>query len=368
MRDSTMRMRVYTAIMALGCHAAAAVPCEAQGAGQPAWTIEFHGGATLGGQSSGGTAATFPVGASFATQTDTGRPSRMNPSWYFGDGAALFNQVQAQFASQLGHNYPRIASLDGMLTSGALERQAGPAFGVRITRRLTDRLGVEAAFARSSANWAFTGAASSSLEAARDSFEQGFRGLLDLQQDLQVTSALDTPAGSLQENVITAALAITLSDAPRFRTHAIVGAGRLATSGGMPEARLRGAYQFRFLGTYPIAEIDRVTIRFTDDGGATVGLVGGGATFGLGPRHGLRLDVRAHLRQGRTVTVVEARPTVAQEPPSIALPSNTTPSIQFSTFPGAPSSLGGGTSGLTTFTSSGFEARIQATIGFVIRF
>jgi hypothetical protein len=368
MRDSRMRTRVYAAVMALGCHAAAAVPCEAQAPGHPAWTIELHGGAMLGGQSGGGTAGTFPVGATFATETDTGRPSRVNPSWYFGDGAALFNQVQGQFASVLGHNYPRIAPLDGMLTSAALERRAGPAFGVRITRRLTDRFGIEAAFARASARGGFTGAASGALEAARDSFEQGFRGLLDLQQNLQVTSTLDTSAGSSQQNVITAALAIALSDGPRLRTHAVVGAGRLATSGGMPEARLRGSYQYRFLGTYPIAETDAVTIRFTDDGGSTVGLVGGGATFGLGPNRGLRMDVRAHLRPGRMVTTVEASPTIAQGTPSIALPSNTTPAIQFSTFTGIPSSLGGSASRLTTFTSSGLETRIQATIGYVIRF
>jgi hypothetical protein len=344
------------------------VPCEAQAPAPPAWTIEFHGGAMLGGQNSGGTAGTFPAGASFATETDTGRPSRVNPSWFFGDGAALFNQVQGQFASQLGHNYPRIASLDGMLTSGALERQAGPAFGVRITRRLAGRFGVEAAFTRSSADRGFTGGASAALEAARDSFEQGFRGLLDLQQNLQVTSTLDASAGSAQQNVITAALAVMLSDGPRLRTHAVVGAGRITTDGGTPEARLRGSYQFRFLGTYPIAETDTVTIRFADEGGSTVGLVGGGATYGLSPRHGLRLDVRAHLRQGRTVTTVDASPTIAQGTPSIALPSNTSPSIQFSTVPGIPSSLGGSTSGLTTFTSSGLETRVQATLGFVIRF
>jgi hypothetical protein len=368
MRNSRVRVCTCAVVMALGGLAGADVPAEAQSTRRPAWTIELHGGATFGTQPGSGTSAAFPAGESFATETDTRRPSRLNPSWYFGDGAALFNQVQAQFASQLGHTYPRIAPLDGMLTSGALDRTAGPAFGVRITRRLAGRLGLEAAFARSTGNWSFTGPASSALDAARDTFEQGFRGLLDLQQNLQVTSTVDMAAGSVQQTVLTAALAITLSDTPRLQAHAVIGGGRIATGGDTPEARLRGAYQFRFLGTYPINEADSVTIRYRDEGGSTVGVVGGGATIGLAGGHGLRLDVRAHLRPSRIVTTVDARPTVVQGGAPIALPSNTTPSIQFSTLTGIPSSLGGRAGELTTFTSSGLETRIQATLGYIIRF
>src|SRR5262245_26485461 len=108
------------------------------------WTVEVHAGAVLTGTPSGGSAGQFPIGATF--RTEPGTPSRANPSWYFGDGAALFNEVNAQFASRFNQRLPQLVPLDGVLTSAAVSRPSTSAFGFRVARRVTRRFGVEVGF------------------------------------------------------------------------------------------------------------------------------------------------------------------------------------------------------------------------------
>jgi hypothetical protein len=332
------------------------------------WTAEVYTGAVMSPTPTGGDAAPFPTGSTF--RTEPGAPSRANASWYFGDGAALFNEVNAQFASRFNLRFPQLAPLDGMLTSAALGRRGAGNFGVRATRRLTKRFGVEVSFDSSRERLQVTSAAKEAIETARASFERGFSGLLATlpQTRLQVTSTAEIGDASTRQRMITGALTIALTKHRRLATHALVGGGRLFGRADAIDARLRGNYQFRFIDTFPIDETDTVTIRFTDRGTGAVGVFGGGVTSDFGGRHGVRADIRLIVGGSGIRTSVDASASAQRTAPFVALPSNTSPSLQFSTIASDRSSLTGSITGLNTFTGSGFDTRILLTVGYFVRF
>lgn len=333
------------------------------------WTAEVYAGAAMSPTATGGDAAPFPAGSAF--RTEPGAPSRANASWYFGDGAALFNEVNAQFAARFNVRFPQLTPLDGMLTSAALGRRGAGAFGVRASRRLTRRFGVEASLDTSHERLEVTTAAREAIEAARASFERGFSGLLATlpQSRLQVTSTAEIDAAaSARRRTITGAVTIALMKHGRFAVHALVGGGREFGRAEAIEARLRGNYQFRFIDTYPINESDTVTIRFADRASGGVGVVGGGVTSDVGGRHGVRADVRVMVTGSGIRTAVDASASAQRTAPFVALPSNTSPSLQFSTIASERSSLGGSIAGLTTFTGRGPDTRLLLTVGYFVRF
>src|SRR6185295_12265119 len=104
---------------------------------------------------------------------------------------------------------------------------------------------------------------------------------------------------------------------------------------------LKGNYQFLFLDRYPINETDLVTLHITTPRRTAVGVFGGGVTVGRNGRQGFRVDVRVSVGKNQLATSLDARPASLHGQPSIALPSNTSPSIQFSSTTDTPSSLGG---------------------------
>src|SRR5262245_7655136 len=84
----------------------------------PSWELEVHGGFLAASRPTGGTGSLPAPGPGFTTIS--GSPSRRESSWYFGDGASLFNEVNAR----LGGN-GRIVALDPVLRGAALERPGG---------------------------------------------------------------------------------------------------------------------------------------------------------------------------------------------------------------------------------------------------
>lgn len=335
----------------------------------PQWTVEVVGGYAISPSTPGGGAAEFPAGTPFTTEA--GLPSRTNPSWYFGDGAALFNAVAAEFESQFDVAVPRLAALDSMLRSNGRRDSSGISFGARITRRLTSRFSLEAGFERSRAEVGLTDAARTAVEAARASFESAFGGLLETvpQTGLQVTAVADLPGDvTATRTLFSGALNVSVVRSRRFAAHVTAGVGRATNSGGSFDVGLRGEYRFRFFDQHQIDQSDRVTIRFRDRDDATVGIFGGGVTYDVGARHGFRADIRVHAWNSGQTTTVEASPVVVPSVPPFALPSNTSPGIQFSNASALPSSLGGTASNLTTFAADGLEARPHLTLSYFIRF
>src|SRR5688572_9558532 len=191
------RHRLSFALLATAALLCVPVCASAQGGSSGAakerkWTIEGFGGyAFKPAVPSGAASVQFPAGTQFPTEG--GFTSRSNPSWYFGDGAVLFNEVAAQFGSQFSIQVPRIVPLDTMLGEAGRQDQSGSSFGGRITRKLTSRLSLELGFQRSQAKTGLTGSASAALEESRASFEEGFGELLSTipATGVQVSSSLE---------------------------------------------------------------------------------------------------------------------------------------------------------------------------------
>jgi len=188
------------------------------------------------------------------------------------------------------------------------------------------------------------------------------------QTNLRVTSVLEVSENRVRQTVLSGGVNIRLTRPGRLGTHVSAAAGRVTNGGETPEVRLRGHYQFRFLGEFPFNESDSVMIRFIDRQHALVGLVGGGMTYDLGARHGIRADARVQITGNKIETSVDAVTTRSTGTPALFLPSETDPSIQFSNVNAISSSLGGRLTELTTFTGDGLDTRLLVSVGYFVRF
>ncbi len=361
--------------LALAACAAASVCLPAGATAQPSapraakWAIEVYAGAANIAGSTGGSAGSgFPAGAPFTTVA--GRPSRVVPSWFFGDGAALLNDVLGQFAAAGGTAFPRIVPLDAALQSAGAAERGGLAFGARLSRDISRRLAIEISADRRAAGSGMNGGFADSLGAARDSFKSAFEGLLATvpATNTSVTSTLSTSEVARHQVQIGASLNWRVADRGKLGVYLTGGGGVAMINGGAAEATLTGAYTFRLLGTYTIAETDRVIVKMTPTKTAGMGLVGGGVTWAMSPRISIKADVRASLVAAGQTTTVRGGPSSTASSPTAVLPSLTSPSIQFSTQSGATTSLSGAASEITTFRASGWGRQIAATIAIVRRF
>ena len=335
---------------------------------EPKWTIEGVGGFGFAASVPDGTSAQLPVGTPFTTEG--GFPSRSIASWYLGDGTTLFNDVASQFGSRFAVQVPRISGIDAHLGSAALEGASGPAFGARVTRKLNRRLALEFGIVQTKGSVSIDDDLRSAVDAARTSFQGGFNALLQTipQTGLQVTSSATVPDDvSTSQTTISGVLNVTLVRSGKLGAHVSAGVGRTVRSSDAVNITLQGNYQFRIFDLNPINETDNVTIALRDEEPSTDAVLGGGISYDVAARHGLRVDARVLVgSSGQTVTV-SASPSVTRTNPTIALPSMTSPSIQFSNTSALQSSLSGSAS-VTTFTADGVEVRPQVTVSYFVRF
>ncbi len=333
------------------------------------WAVEFYAGAVAVSGSGGGSAeAGFPTGATFATAA--GRASRVVPSWFFGDGSLLLNDVLTQFAAAGGTSFPRIVPLDSALQSAGLAPRGGVTFGVRLSRDISSRIAIELSAERQAASAATSGGFSDALSAARDSFKLAFDGLLATvpATNTSVTSTLSTSSVAGSHVQLGAALRWRIADRGKLGIYLTGGGGVAATDGGSTGATLTGSYTFRLLGNATIAETDRAIVKITPKKTAGMVLAGGGVTWSLSPRVALKADVRASLVAAGHTTTVRGAPSSTAASPAAVLPSLTSPSIQFSSQANVTSSLSGVSSDITTFRASGWTRHLAATIAIVRRF
>lgn len=334
------------------------------------WAVGVDVGVALGGNTPGGSPGQpFQPGMTFTAAN--GQPSRSIPSWFYGDGAVLFNQVQAQFASRYNQHFTAITPIDAVLTGASAHRSgAAPSFALRATRRISPRYAIDFAFEHRGSGLALTGGAQSALDAARDNFQAALTGLIGTipQNDVNVTTSVMQSKSGGGQSSLTAEAVITLVTHGKLTVHAIAGGGVLFRGDGSVDVKLTGAYTFSIFGVFPINETDAVTIHVADSGTSALGTVGGGITYDLTPRQGIRVDGRLYLSSSGLTTHVDARPTARRVSPGSVLPSETTPSIQFSTVPNIPTSLSSTATALNTFNGSGLEIRPQVSFGYFVRF
>jgi hypothetical protein len=345
-----------------------AAPRPAAKVFRPRWTVEVYGGWSGGSTPTGGAAKdAFPAGAPFTTEAGT--PSRAHSSWYFGDGARLFNEVAASFTQINGRPLARLVPLDTALHSAALGQESAPLFGARVGRVLTSRLRVEVLFERGG-SVSPTGAFQEAVSRSSDAFRVAFTGLLGTAPvtGLAVTSTAEQPSASNGQVRILGSLTWMVAERGRLGLHVTGGGGVALRTGTQPELRIAGDYQFSLYGTSPMHESDRLVIRLDEPDRAPIGLAGGALTYRLSRRTSVRADVRVLVGANRATTTLQASPAKTASTLPAVLPSVTSPAIQFSTKTSAPSSLSGPALDLVVFQASGVAARMQGTIGFVMHF
>jgi hypothetical protein len=376
-------------VVCLAPPALLASPAAAQTADSGKWEIEFHSGGMLPTNPTAGTVSLPGPGQVFTIagmSPDSGQPSvrssRRESSWYFGDGAILFNQV----ASSLGRFPGRITTLDPVLGKSLGERRRGGSIGARLSRVLTPRLSAELSVDYSLARLQITQAHSDSVEATRASFISAFNGFITaaanpVLNSLTSTAALESGGG--HQLFTSGALIINLRTTGDVIPYATVGASLISTTGKMPSATLRGNYQFLLdAGGGPINETDSVTVRDARNDRTVAGILGGGVKYHVSPRWGIRLDARVSLSKNPASTVLDATPNVALGllPAGRNFFPGVDPTIQFSnnssdpttargvTAVGASTLTGPALTGLRTFSGSGVSSHTNITAGIFWRF
>lgn len=362
----TVSYRCAAALVLAAGFAFTASPAHAQGGGK--WEFEAHGGFASATSPTGGSAGTLPVATPLSTLPFS-QPSRRISSWFFGDGTALINSVNATLAPG-----SRLTAIDPVITSSSASRDNGGNFGFRLVRRFGSRYFAEGAVDFSNTPLRFSQEALDGIEASRSTFVTAFRGLFisGPSANPNVTATVDRHEGSGREVITTGVFGIDLLTHGRFIPYVVGGAGLAHATGDQPSATITGNYTFPIPvpNFTPINETDTLTIRLAREDNAAVGVFGGGFRYATSARWGLRFDVRATVG-GASDVLIDAAPSVVtgSTTTGVILVSPTIPSAVFSTTNVTSSSLSGPSiSGLKTFSGSGSSLRTNIVGGVYIRF
>jgi hypothetical protein len=337
------------------------------------WDIDVHGGVLISTNPTGGTSALPPAGADVPINGILGTSvTRRVPSWYFGDGAAILNQI-------IGVRSPiRVAPLDPMLESRIVERQSAGGFGVRVDRSLTPRFGVEFAVDEALGELALRAQAQGVVTASQASFLSIWNALLNTpsggSQVVTSDAALDDKRG--RQLVTSGSLLINFRSKATVTPYAAVGAGYIAARDGAPSVTLVGNYDFMFpavqtpIPPFHLSETDAVKIQAVARNSIT-GVFGGGVKYALGDHWGVRADLRDYVNRDTIRTVVTTHPTSAFNTPSGTLTfalSQNAPLLVFSASPLSLSTLSTALSEFQTFSGSGFVNQVNVSAGVFWRF
>jgi hypothetical protein len=339
-----------------------AVPADAQTTG--GWEVEFHVGGGPVSDLPDGAASLPAAGPPFTTVVGT--TSRRTSSYYFGDGALLLNQVNAALGL-----VPTITPLDPLFQGPLFERRRGASFGLRLSRALTGRFGVEFSLDYGHGTLALPRSVLAGIEATRASYTPAFSALIGSGPFVAptVTSVSTIHEKDGRQILTTGALIVNLMTSGRVIPYVSAGAGLAANISGTPSASLEGNYQFQAIGRYPMSETDSVTLRTAIDESAG-GVFGGGLKFSLSQRWGLRFDVRAFVNKVSVETMLDTHSRPSSATPSGAAASLSTPSLQFSNNSGLGSSslADPPLAAFRTFAGRGWQTRRNFSGGLFLRF
>jgi hypothetical protein len=279
------------------------------------------------------------------------------PSWFFGDGAALLTQFPL----------PRTTPLDSVLLGGIARRERSATYGASAARRVTNRLRAEGTVDFSSGARETTASTRAALEASRASFVEYWRGFPTI-SPAGVTSSVEVREGDLREVLTTGAVSWDLGPIGRVVPYVLGGGGVRWSSGDGPAASVLGSYSTLVLN---IRETDSLDIRHVQSSPAAVGVFGGGVRWLVGPRWGIRVDVRDHVSAAGVSTELDATPSSTQTSSAqiIVISPGLTTAIRFGTSSVGPATLSGPvTRGARTFEAEGLEHHLQVTAGLTWRF
>lgn len=309
-----------------------------------------------------------PPGAPITTSSPI-FPSWQVPSWFFGDGAKLLNDVNSAFDVAA-----RITPLDAALTSLGIEGGGSGLLGVRVAREMRPRLAVEAGLELVMGSASLSEELRDAAERARSSFETAFAGLFASGPfDSVVVDTNTTEGGGAGNEVaLTGGLTYTFPAFGGVVPYATAGGGLMLAAGSGPSVAIEGRYRAVAVTdqeVFPIDETDRATVRL---GRRTVPIVllGGGFKRDISGQWGLRVDGRVYLGGQTASLLLDAAPSVASGTPPGSIESLSYPNIQFSnsSSTGRQSTLSGSLDGFETFAPEGIRARVILTIGLTRRF
>jgi hypothetical protein len=371
-------IRTAAAVVAL---VAMSSPAGAQALGSSKWDVEIHGGLATSSASAGG-ASRLPSAGS--TQTTTvfvnGQPRQVNtrfvPSWVFGDGPVLFNQI---------FNPPpefRLVPLDAMLGRSITAPASGGSIGVRVARRLTRRFSAEFSYDRNVHTIRLSSDAPAEIERSRASFEKTWGPVVGLFGPTAFATAdatLTRQAG--RESLMSGTLLVDVGGWRSMLPYVAIGAGAIRTQGLLPSVQLTGDYRFRleFPPGFPLPpsaapvfrDVDSVTIS-RSAGTVAAGVFGGGARFALSRNTGIRVDIRDAISRDARTTILTADPT-SSAPTLGAFGTfvliGTDPVLQIGSADGAPATLSDTSiASFETFRAHGLSHHVNLSTGLYFRF
>jgi hypothetical protein len=370
------------ALLALGVSTFAAVasPAHAQNTAgdRPApqvsssgnWEIGVHGGVSLRRIPRGDLSLPAP-GPAITTAGPT-FPSRRTSSWFFGDGAAMFNDAAADLGIA-----GRITPLDDALAAMGFANSNDANIGVRVARRVTARWAAEFELDFMPASLGLSDTFADAIETTRGSFQSAFISLLGSGPftGTLVETTSESRGGRSRE--IAATGAATYRFAPlwsgSFVPYVTLGGGVMSRGGSLPAIDLEGRYRFSIavagFPPVPIDETDRVTVRYTR-ASALVAVAGGGLRRDVSAQWGFRIDGRVFFGRPTLGLAIDASPSTAVATPAGFIQTFTYPSLQFSNNASTnrQSTLGGEPlDGFVAARGSGLETRVLITVGVFFR-
>lgn len=316
---------------------------------QRKWELSVHGGLLLPLQEGSGS-GTLPTTGAIA------RGLVSASTFYFGQGASLFNQNQAT---------PAIAPLDPVLSSRAIGRQRTLVVGARLERTFRPRLGLEIAGEYRRGDLAFRSGAVTQIDASARSLKPALDGVLarfPVPTSTASTATLIDNQRSTQLSA-TAALLLTLRDTGRARPYVVLGGGVVLDDSTTPRAALVGST--RIGDPAQIIYTDNVVLRYQEQDRLWVGIAGGGVKLHLSSRWGLRFDARANVYRNTVDNLVDVGAVTALQSTGQPFPILTSGTLQFS--PTSPLS-GVPIGGAVTSSGSGLQLHGVVSSGIFLRF
>ncbi|GMV20074.1 MAG: hypothetical protein AMXMBFR57_00230 [Acidimicrobiia bacterium] len=329
------------------------------------WSIELLGGWTGRPPTQGGAVRDpLPPGQPFTTHT--GAPSTRHGSWFFGDGARLFNQAAETFGQLQGRQLKMIVPLDDALSRPASSDFVTPMVGLRLGYTPRPRWWVALEVERADGP-AFVEDFVRVVEDSRTSYVAAFADLLGTAPiaDLQVDAATRT-SGRSKEFRFLGTITRSLLNRGAYGLHLTAGAGAAVRSSATVTMEIEGRYAFSVNAGGNIAERDRVEVRLESPRTSPLFVAGGGATWMLSRSTRLRVDVRLIVDRRQVTTSIRTLPESLSTDDAM-LASYTSPGLQFSGVPAKWSSLGQPLSA-RRFSSSGAQLRLHISVGYGIRF
>jgi len=345
------------AVFVIAMLTAAGVEAQERG-----WELEAYGGAVVARTATGESPRLPPAGAPLPTSNPI-FPTREVPSWFFGDGAALFNGVAAEFGTATIESIDRVFAVPAPGRTGVA--------GARLRRRLSSRFAAEVSVDFLGRSGVAPEDLGDVVDRARASYVTAFGELLTTGPFTNVVVGADggTSGSRRQELAATAALNWDLTgDGRPLIPYVTAGAG-LTTGSGSVSAAINGQYRFSILGEVPVRELDSVTVRF-ERRTAFAAVLGGGLRRDLSEKWGVRIDARAYVGPDSTRITLTTASSITRGTPAGFVESFTSPAIQFSNDPatGRRSSLSAPPLEDFRVFSGGTEIRTLITFGVSRRF